>query len=123
MEAANNMLHAPHALGALLCTLVLCACSSSMKPVPQTPPFPAYKPQSTSVLQRVTTGVPWPRGIVWHEGKLMVLARGVHRSAGGPQPDIDDLVGAIFEVDLNVFETVVKGAAATRTRRTARSAA
>jgi len=111
------MPHAPHALNALLCTFALSACTSSMSPAPQAQPVPAYTKQSTSVLERVTTGVPWPRGIVWHEGKLMVLARGVHRSAGGPQPDIDDLAGSIFEVDPNVFETVVKGTAPTEAVR------
>jgi hypothetical protein len=65
--------------------------------------------QEEATLDRVTTVVPWPRGIVWHEGKLYVLARGVHRSAGGPQPDIPDMAGHIFEVDPNVYEPVVKG--------------
>lgn len=60
-------------------------------------------------VERISTAVPWPRGLVWHEGKLVVLARGVHRSAGGPSPDIDDLAGNLYEVDPSVYEPVVKG--------------
>lgn len=65
--------------------------------------------QPAVTLERVTTVVPWPRGLVWDQGKLYVLARGVHRSAGGPSPDIPDMAGHVFEVDPNVFESVVKG--------------
>jgi hypothetical protein len=60
-------------------------------------------------LRRVTTAVPWPRGVVLHEGRLIVLARGVHRNAGGPNPAIQDMAGHLFEVDPTVFEPVVKG--------------
>jgi hypothetical protein len=66
-------------------------------------------PAAATGIQRVTTAVPWPRGIVWKDGKLLVLARGVHRSAGGPNPEIQDLAGNIFEVDPNVHEPLVKG--------------
>jgi hypothetical protein len=69
----------------------------------------AQEAEPALAIQRVTTVVPWPRGIVLHEGKLYVLARGVHRSAGGPSPDIPDMAGHIFEVDPNIHEPVVKG--------------
>jgi sugar lactone lactonase YvrE len=45
------------------------------------------------------------------DGKLFALARGVHRSAGGPQDDIEDLAGSIFEIDPGVSEPAVKGGA------------
>lgn len=51
--------------------------------------------------------VPWPRGIVYHNGHLVVLARGVHRSAGGPKPTIQDQAGTLFMVDPTVSEKVV----------------
>jgi hypothetical protein len=60
-------------------------------------------------VQRLSTVVPWPRGAVWKDGKLLVLARGVHRSAGGPNAEIEDLAGSIFELDPNIYEPVVKG--------------
>lgn len=74
---------------------------------------PTYEPRTFGgPVQRVSTAVPWPRGIVWYEGKLLVLSRGVHRSAGGPNADIDDKAAHVFEVDPNVFEPVRKGGAA-----------
>lgn len=57
-------------------------------------------------IDRITTVVPWPRGVRWIDGKLYALGRGVHRSAGGPQPDIDDKAGSIFEIDPDVYEPV-----------------
>jgi hypothetical protein len=63
----------------------------------------------TVVLERVSTAVPWPRGLAFVEGRLIALARGIHRSAGGPNPEIEDLAGHLFEIDPNVAEPVVKG--------------
>ena len=53
-------------------------------------------PESTTIPP---TAVPWPRGVRYVDGKLYALARGAHRSAGGPQTDIDDLAGTIFVID------------------------
>ena len=66
-------------------------------------------PESEVVLERVTTVVPWPRGVRYVDGKLYAIGRGIHRSAGGPQADIDDKAGHIFVIDPNIVEPVVKG--------------
>jgi len=55
-------------------------------------------------IERITAAVPWPRGVRYVGGKLYVLGRGVHRSAGGPQADIDDKAGYLFEIDPKVSE-------------------
>lgn len=55
---------------------------------------------------RVTTVVPFPRGLVMHEGKLYVLARGRVRDAGGVDVSLDDRAGTIFEVDPDLFEPI-----------------
>jgi len=91
----------------LCCTLLA---SAAPQPAPQDGAAASAADSAVS-LQRVSTAVPWPRGIVWHEGKLLVLARGVHRSAGGPNPEIADQGGTIFELDPTVFEPVVAGQA------------
>jgi hypothetical protein len=68
---------------------------------------PGYAPPSKSprlVIERITTAVPWPRGVRYVNGKLYGLARGMHRSAGGPTVTIQDQGGAIFEIDPNIYE-------------------
>lgn len=60
-------------------------------------------------LERITTAVPWPRGLVHAEGQLIVLARGRHRRAGGVDPDIEDFAGNLYRVDMEVSEPVVAG--------------
>lgn len=65
-------------------------------------------------LERVTTAVPWPRGLVIVDGELIVLARGRHRNAGGIDPDIADHCGSLFRVDPDRFEPVIRGEAAGR---------
>ncbi len=82
-------------------------------------PWPPQGPEEASaeegtgglVLERITNAVPWPRGVRYVDGTLYALARGVHRSAGGPNPDIQDMAGTLFRVDPNVSEPVVKGEA------------
>lgn len=65
--------------------------------------------QSNPRFERITNIVPWPRGVRFVDGKLYAIARGPHRSAGGPHPDIDDKAGCIFEIDPSVSEQVVPG--------------
>lgn len=60
-------------------------------------------------LERISTAVPWPRGLRFLDGQLVVLGRGVHRSAGGPQAGIDDQAGHLFRVDPAISEAVVTG--------------
>jgi hypothetical protein len=62
------------------------------------------QPATRERLQRITTAVPWPRGVRFVDGKLYALARGVHRSDGGPQAPVEDHAGAIFVVDPGVSE-------------------
>lgn len=57
-------------------------------------------------LQRVTTGVPFPRGLVLFNGKLYVLARGISREFGGVTAAFEDHAGTIFAVDPNLREPI-----------------
>lgn len=77
-------------------------------------PTPAYAiprdlPPPCRRLERVTTAVPWPRGLAWVDGNLVVLARGRHRRHGGVDPALDDRCGSLFLVDPDVSETVAPG--------------
>lgn len=67
--------------------------------------------QKDVVLERVTTAVPWPRGLAPHpsEERIVVLARGRHRTAGGVSPDVLDHAGSLFLVDTDIVEPVVPG--------------
>ena len=65
-------------------------------------------PESDVIIERITTVVPWPRGVRWVDGKLYAIGRGIHRSAGGPQADIDDKAGHIFVIDPKISEPFVK---------------
>ena len=72
-------------------------------------------------LERVTAGVPWPRGLAFVDGELIVLARGRHRRAGGIDAAIRDLSGSLLAVDPEVSEPVVAGrSASVRTRENAK---
>ncbi len=91
---------------------ITCACANDRgtrvaEQTPAKPSEPFTERSPATHVDRVTTAVPWPRGIAWHDGKLLVLARGVHRSAGGPNPDIPDQAGTLFSVDPTVFEPAV----------------
>ncbi len=65
--------------------------------------------QASVLLERVSTAVPWPRGLVFAEDRLVVLARGRHRRSGGVSADIQDQSGTLYEVDPSIAETVVPG--------------
>ena len=60
-------------------------------------------------LERITTAVPWPRGLVVRGDELIVLARGRHRNAGGIDPRIEDFSGSLLAVDPEIAEPVVHG--------------
>lgn len=64
------------------------------------------------VVERVTAGVPWPRGLALVDDDLVVLARGRHRNAGGIDPAIPDRCGSLLVVDPDIAEPVVPGAPA-----------
>ncbi len=81
------------------------------------PPVAALETERVVRLERVSAGVPWPRGLAWVDDELVVLARGRHRNAGGVDHDIDDDTGSLFRVDPNVAEPVVPGALASEAVR------
>ncbi len=101
-----------HACTAGLIVLSLAGCQSpngdSLTQGPLAPELDTA-PASLFQLERITTAVPWPRGVRYVDGELFTLARGVHRSAGGPQADIEDLAGSIFVIDPNISEPVTAG--------------
>lgn len=55
-------------------------------------------------LERVTTAVPFPRGLAVVDGELYALARGRVRDSGGVVAEVDDRAGTIFRIDLSVSE-------------------
>jgi hypothetical protein len=60
-------------------------------------------------LERVSTMIPWPRGIAFVGDELAIVARGRHRNYGGPAPDVQDREATIFLVDPDVREPFVAG--------------
>ncbi len=56
------------------------------------------------VIRRVTTMVPFPRGLAEVDGRLLVLSRGRTRGAGGVSAEVDDQAGTLFEIDPDVAE-------------------
>jgi hypothetical protein len=69
-------------------------------------------------IERVTSAVPWGRGMIMVDGELMVLSRGRHRGEGGPAEGFDDSAGIIWRVDPASAEAVVPGEPAGETVRT-----
>lgn len=63
----------------------------------------------TVQLERVTTAVPWGRGLAMVDGELIVLSRGRHRSDGGVSQEIVDAAGTLWRVDVSVAEPVIPG--------------
>lgn len=53
------------------------------------------------MTMELLASVPWPRGLCFAEGRLFTLGRGRPRGAGGPDPEICDQAGTIFEVSLS----------------------
>lgn len=72
-------------------------------------PRAADQPAAEVALQRVTTGVPWARGLTMIDGDLIALSRGRHRGEGGPGQDLDDSAGTVWKIDVSVSEPVVPG--------------
>ena len=60
-------------------------------------------------VERITTAIPWPRGLAFVDQKLVVLARGRHRFSGGCDPDVEDQAGYLFVVDPAISEPVRPG--------------
>jgi hypothetical protein len=90
----------------LLLVQINCAHRSSDTPITSTA-RPIVVPVVTrDRVERVTTAVPFPRGLAIHKGVLYVLARGRVREAGGADAHIDDQAGTIFAVDPNLSEPI-----------------
>lgn len=60
-------------------------------------------------LERLDAGIPWPRGIAFVDEQFIVLARGRHRSFGGPAQDFEDHAGRLYWVDPNVYDVFEPG--------------
>lgn len=61
---------------------------------------------ATPEVRRVSTAVPFPRGLVLREDGLYVLARGRVRDSGGVNVAIDDRAGTLWKVDPAVSEAI-----------------
>jgi hypothetical protein len=55
-------------------------------------------------VERITTAVPFPRGLVLLDGQLHVLSRGRVRDVGGVDPKVEDRAGTIWVVDPGVSQ-------------------
>lgn len=66
----------------------------------------AAEPSSTAnfLLERVTTCVPFPRGLQIIDGQLHVLCRGRVREYGGVSADVEDQAGSLYVVDSGIAE-------------------
>ena len=84
--------------------------------------LPQPAPQAAEVrLERISAGVPWPRGIALVDDQLVVLARGRHRRAGGVDASVADGSGCLFWVDPEISEPIEPGVPASeRVRNNAR---
>jgi hypothetical protein len=60
-------------------------------------------------IERITTAVPFPRGLQLVDGELYVLARGRVRSSGGVSADVEDQAGTIYAVNPNIVEPAAGG--------------
>jgi len=81
-------------------------------PAPKRRDVTAPEPEARATpvqVERISAAVPWPRGVRYLDGRLYVLARGVHRSAGGPQADIEDRAGTLFMLDPSISEPAERG--------------
>lgn len=94
------------AVGVLVtAALLLASCAPDLS----APPRPAIMqpaPLQNPLVERISTAVPFPRGLQLVDGDLYVLARGRVRESGGVSGDIDDKAGTIYRVDPNVAEPI-----------------
>ncbi|MHC5024083.1 MAG: hypothetical protein ACYTGG_09240 [Planctomycetota bacterium] len=66
----------------------------------------AHAAASSPPVERVSTLVPFPRGLAMVDGDLYVLCRGRVRSAGGVSAQIEDQAGTIYVVDPDISEPI-----------------
>ena len=88
--------------------LVLGASACSVGPDPFSPTERRQEVSEVSLpatdvrIERVSTAVPFPRGLALVGGKLHVLCRGRARQYGGVNAGIDDQAGTLYQVDPNL---------------------
>ncbi|MFO0983161.1 MAG: hypothetical protein U1E76_15760 [Planctomycetota bacterium] len=76
------------------------ACSAAApQSAPTTTTIDAGSDPASFDLERITTRVPFPRGLALVNDKLFVLSRGRVRESGGVSRDVLDQAGTIWEVD------------------------
>ena len=90
----------------LLTSLMLVVVSCAPEPAPVSTPIQQPAPVKNPRVERVTTAVPFPRGLQLVDGDLYVLARGRVRESGGVSGDIDDKAGTIYKVDPEIAEPI-----------------
>ena len=71
-------------------------------------PAKGVEPQDLRI-ERITTKVPFPRGLVMVDNELYVLCRGRVRGAGGVSAEINDQAGTIYCIDPTVTEPIDTG--------------
>lgn len=62
-------------------------------------------------LERLSAGIPWPRGIALVDDQFVVLARGRHRNYGGPDQAYEDYAARLYTVDPSIAEVYEPGRA------------
>ena len=85
--------------------LLVVATGCAARPAPPGPTAPAA---TAGQVHRVSTGVPFPRGLQLVDDDLYVLARGRVRESGGADGRIDDRAGTIFVVNPDVGEPIAE---------------
>lgn len=80
------------------------------------PPAPVV---TRDQVRRISTAVPFPRGLQIVDGELYVLARGRVRESGGVSADVEDQAGTIFRVDPEIAEPVASGSVSPAVRANA----
>jgi hypothetical protein len=90
----------------LLMSLMLIVASCARQAAPVSPPVQQPAPLKNPRVERITTAVPFPRGLQLVDGDLYVLARGRVRESGGVSGDIDDKAGTIYRVDPDIAEPI-----------------
>lgn len=103
-----------------LCGSAVCAQVEHAPRQERVPDFGRFVPEGATattpqtapevVLERVTTAVPWSRGMTEVDGALIVLSRGRHRGDGGVDQSLVDQAGTIWRIDTSVSERVIPGA-------------
>jgi hypothetical protein len=95
---------------ALTLGLTAASCRRGAAPVAAEPVVHAVAPVTPERVRRVSTAVPFPRGLEMIDGTLYALARGRVRESGGVGADIEDHAGTIYAVDPGVAEPATEKA-------------